>query len=68
MKRFKLDKKLMVKVRYYETLFLINDKDGERVWTGTDEKTAKLILSILNGHETRIRNKKRKEKRKKKSR
>ena len=35
-------------VRYYETLYLIRDEAGERIYTGNDEATAKRILKTLN--------------------
>lgn len=47
-RRFILEKKLVAQVRYYEHMYLIRDKAGQRVYTGTDEKTAKSILRILN--------------------
>lgn len=36
-------------VRYYETMYLIHDDCGERVYTGNDEETAKRVLKTLNG-------------------
>jgi hypothetical protein len=48
MKRFSLEKKMVVQVRYYETMYLIHDRHGERVFAGTEEKTARTILGALN--------------------
>lgn len=47
-KRFKLEKKLYVQVRYYENLYSITDSRGERIYMGRDEKTARIVLSALN--------------------
>lgn len=47
--RFTLEKKMVAQVRYYETLYVIRDGQGERVYTGTDEKTAHHIQRLLNG-------------------
>lgn len=47
-KPFKLEKKLIASVRYYETLYLIHDTQGERVYTGSEE-SARKILKLLNG-------------------
>lgn len=60
-RRFLLEKKMVVRIRYYENLYVIRDTQGERVYTGTDEKTAKTVLGLLNGYYAR---KKRKKKRK----
>ena len=48
--RFSMERKMVVQVRYYDYLYVIRDKSGERVYTGPDEKTAKLILKALNGY------------------
>jgi len=53
MAAFKLDKKLVVQVRYYEHLYVITDEFGGRVYTGTDEKVAKLILKTLTMYRLR---------------
>lgn len=47
-KRFKLEKKLYVQVRYYENLYSITDSRGERIYLGRDEKIARTVLSALN--------------------
>jgi hypothetical protein len=47
-KRFKLEKKLYVQVRYYENLYSITDSRGERIYMGRDEKTARIVLAALN--------------------
>lgn len=53
-----MEKKLVAQVRYYERLFVIFDSDGDRVFTGTDEKKAREILAALNGYFERKRRKK----------
>lgn len=45
-KKFALEKKMFVKVRYYETLHCIQDEYGETIFTGSEE-TAKRLLAIL---------------------
>jgi hypothetical protein len=57
--RFKLSKKLVAVVRYYETMYMISDQQGERIYTGNDEKTANAVLRILNGRAVRERKKRR---------
>ncbi len=47
-KPFTIEKKLIAAVRYYETLYLIHDDKGERIYTGSEE-SAKRILALLNG-------------------
>lgn len=44
---------MVVQVRYYEHLYILRDDQGERIYAGTDEKTAESILSILNGYRKR---------------
>lgn len=56
---FTLEKKLVVQVRYYEHLYMVSDKHGTRVYTGTDEKLAKTVLGILNGDAARQKRKRR---------
>lgn len=51
-KAFTLEKKLVATVRYYETLYLVHDSKGERIYTGSEE-TAKRILAALNGGRAR---------------
>lgn len=46
--RFRLDRKTVVKVRYYETMYFITDSNHERVFTGSDKVTAEKILKALN--------------------
>lgn len=46
-KPFTLEKKLYAQVRFYETLYLVKDAKGERIYTGSEE-TAKRIQRILN--------------------
>jgi hypothetical protein len=52
-KPFILEKKLVVQVRYYEHMYMVSDRYGIRVYTGTDEKLAKTVLGILNGDAAR---------------
>jgi hypothetical protein len=47
-KRYRLDKKLYVQVRYYENLYSITDGRGERIYMGRDEKVARMVLAALN--------------------
>ncbi len=51
--RFRLEEKIIAQVKYYEWFYVITDDKGDRLYTGTDEKTAKLILKILNGYSFR---------------
>lgn len=46
-KRFTLEKKLIVQVKYFEELWVIRDQYGEKIFLGTEE-TAKKFLKILN--------------------
>ncbi len=46
-KPFTLEKKLYAQVRFYETLYLVKDAKGERIYTGSEE-TAKRIQRVLN--------------------
>lgn len=45
--KFTLEKKLIAQVRFYETLYLVRDDRGERIYTGSEE-TARKILKVLN--------------------
>lgn len=56
---FKMTKQLVVQVRYHEFLYVITDENGGRVYTGTDEKTAKMILKTLRAYRLRQHNCKR---------
>lgn len=49
-KKFTIEKKMVAQVRYYERLFIIRDEDGERVYTGADEKKARQILAVLTSY------------------
>lgn len=51
--KFRLQKKLVVKVRYYEHIFYITDDQGEQLFVGTDEKRAQEILVLLNAYHTK---------------
>lgn len=51
--RFKIAKKMVVQVRYYEQMYFITDTSGIRVYTGNDEKKAREILAALNGYYAR---------------
>lgn len=58
--KFRLEKKLIAQVRFYETLYLVRDDRGERIYTGSEE-TARRILKALNAQGKRsIPKKKRK--------
>lgn len=47
--QYKIEKKLVVQVRYYESMFIIRDaKTEERIYAGSDEATALGILRALN--------------------
>jgi hypothetical protein len=48
--RFTIEKKLFAQVRFYETLYLVKDAKGERVYTGSKE-TARKVQRVLNGSE-----------------
>lgn len=52
MKNFTIEKKMVVQIRYYEHMYLIHDRKGERIYAGTDEKTANTVLALLNRHYT----------------
>jgi DNA-binding transcriptional MerR regulator len=52
-RKFRLETKLVAMVRYYERMYLITDESGIRVFTGNDEKTAKLVLRTLNGYRSK---------------
>lgn len=45
--RFTIEKKLFAQVRFYETLYLVKDAKGERVYTGSEEMARK-IHRVLN--------------------
>lgn len=45
--KFTMEKKLYAQVRFYETLHLIRDAKGERIYTGSAE-TARKVLRALN--------------------
>jgi hypothetical protein len=45
--RFKMERKLIAQVRYYEELYVITDLNGEKIFVGNPE-TAKKYLKILN--------------------
>ena len=47
-RRYRMERKLVVQVRYYETMFLIRDEKGERIYAGVDEETSLGILRALN--------------------
>lgn len=49
-KKFTIEKKLVVQVRYYENMFIIRDGEGERVFTGSNEKEARKIKAILTAY------------------
>lgn len=53
-KRFTIEKKMVATVRYYETLYLVRDVKGERVFTGS-EALATRIARLLNGDRARKR-------------
>ncbi len=42
-KQFKLEKKMIAQVRYYEILHVIRDEKGETIFTGSEELAKKLI-------------------------
>lgn len=46
MKKFNIEKKLAVQVKYFEELYLIKDASGEVIFTGTPEM-AKKIMRLL---------------------
>lgn len=46
--KFRVEKKMIVKVRYYENLFFIRDSDGETLFAGMDEQRAKDVCKLLN--------------------
>jgi hypothetical protein len=46
-KKFTLEKKMIAQVKFYETLYLIHDEHGQRIYTGSEE-SAKKILTMLN--------------------
>jgi hypothetical protein len=48
--KFTMEKKLVVQVRYYEHLFIIRDGEGERVFTGSDEKIARRVKAVLESY------------------
>lgn len=50
--KFTVEKKLIAQVRYYETLYLVRDEKGERIFTGS-EAMAKRVLRLLNGDKGR---------------
>lgn len=64
-RRFTLEKKMVVQVRYYEYMYVVRDGKGERIYTGTDEKFAKHVVRLLNGYDARIVRKTKLSKRKK---
>jgi len=45
--RFTVEKKTVVQIRYYETMYLIHDGNGERIFAGSEE-SAKRVLKLLN--------------------
>lgn len=49
--RFKLEKKLVVQVRYFENMYCLKDADGIRIFTTSDEKMARRVLTVLNAYE-----------------
>lgn len=53
MKRFTLEKKTIGVVRYYETMYIVRGPDGERLFTGGDEKVARHVARLLNGYHGR---------------
>lgn len=50
--KFTIEKKLIAQVRFYETLYLVRDNRGERIYTGSEE-TARKILKVLNAQAKR---------------
>lgn len=46
-KWYTLERKIIGQVRFYETLYLVRDNDGERIYTGSEE-SAKRIQKLLN--------------------
>ena len=63
--KFRIEKKLVVKVKYYEHLFFIRDEDGETLFAGADEARAREVCTLLNAYHNK--KKKRVESRKRKS-
>lgn len=56
-KRFTIEKKLIVQVRYYEELYKIRDIKGEAVFVGS-EAMARKFLKLLNGEPVKRRKRK----------
>ncbi len=48
--KFRLEKKLVVKVKYFEHLFFIRDEDGEALFAGADEARAREVMTLLNAY------------------
>jgi hypothetical protein len=48
--KFTVEKKLIVKVRYYEHLFFIRDSEGETLFAGVDEERAREVCILLNAY------------------
>ena len=53
--KFRLEKKLVVKVKYYEHLFFIRDEDGETLFAGVDEGRAREVCTLLNAYHDKKR-------------
>lgn len=53
--KFRLEKKLVVKVKYYEHLYFIRDEQGETLFAGADETRAKEICTALNAYHSKKR-------------
>ena len=45
--KFKLEKKFVAQVKFYEVLFKITDDKGEAIYVGSEE-SAKKVLRALN--------------------
>lgn len=48
--KFRLEKKMVVKVKYYEHLYFIRDQDGETLFAGADEGRAREVCTLLNAY------------------
>jgi hypothetical protein len=46
-KKYTIEKKMIAQVRCYETLYIIHDERGERIYTGSQEAATR-IAAVLN--------------------
>jgi hypothetical protein len=55
----RLTKTVVAQVRYFETLYIIEDEKGERLFVGSEE-TGKRLLKLLKKQRPKVKRRKRK--------